>query len=152
MRPTRRSHRPFERMGSGQLPPFGYFVLFGLSSRRDCRVSPPREKLAHAGLVSVALVRTFHLAIKMKWMGITHYAALRSPDFPPPPKSGRERSPERILSKNKKAYGVATACFSAGSEAAPEGSVGDGAAPSNSFNWVLAKLAHTRSGYFCTIC
>ena len=32
-----------------------FLILFGLSSRRDCRVSPPDQELTHPGLVSVAL-------------------------------------------------------------------------------------------------
>jgi len=55
--------------------------LFGLASRRDCRVSPPADASV-AGLVSVALIlsRIFLMGVMT---GVTRYAALRSPDFPP---------------------------------------------------------------------
>ncbi len=131
------------------------FVLFGLSSRRDCRVSPRPQDLAGAGLVSVALppkkladpprfvaeIRTINLGCKIygRWVFPTTLPC-EARTFLPRQNHGRERSPERILSRIKKTYAVAVAFFSAG------------AAPSNSFNWVFEKLAQTRSGYFCAIC
>ena len=48
--------------------------LFGLAPRRDCRVSP---RLHSRLLVSVALI------LPSRGMGVTHSAALWSPDFPP---------------------------------------------------------------------
>ena len=72
----------------------GRLPQFGLSPRRDCRVSPTPQVLPGAGLVSVALTPSFlasppRFVVEIRpprWvteMGVTHYAALWSSDFPP---------------------------------------------------------------------
>ena len=48
--------------------------LFGFAPGRDCPFHPPYLSIRR--LVSVALILT------SRWMGVTHYPALWSPDFP----------------------------------------------------------------------
>ena len=50
--------------------------LFGIAPGRDCSFHPPHDLPTTPRLVSVALILT------SRWMGVTHYPALWSPDFP----------------------------------------------------------------------
>ena len=50
--------------------------LFGIAPGRDCSFHPRRCLATARRLVSVALILT------SRWMGVTHYPALWSPDFP----------------------------------------------------------------------
>jgi hypothetical protein len=72
------TYPPAQRAASIQ----AYLVLLRVEIARFTRSAPLAFASPTPRLVSVALIRT------SRWMGVTHYAALCSPDLPPVPPFG----------------------------------------------------------------